>query len=55
MEPNRQNIINKVFAGTDLTAEEEAFYLVEIVGTTPEEAAKILAIADNDNDLLIID
>jgi hypothetical protein len=55
MEPNRKEILHKLFSGKDLTPEEEAFYLVEIVGTTPEEADKIAAIAGNENDLLLID
>jgi len=52
---NRQEILNKVWEGTTLTAEEELFYLTEIVGAPKDEADLIMSIQENSSDLKIID
>jgi hypothetical protein len=52
---NKEDIINKVNAGKDLTREEELFYLTRVQKFTAEEAERIIAIGENKNPNLIID
>ena len=52
---NKEEIINKVKAGKDLTKDEELYYLAKILNFTDEEAEQIIAIAENKDPNLIID
>lgn len=52
---NKEEVINKVKMGKDLTREEELFYLTEVQKFTREEAERIFTITENKNPNLIID
>ncbi|MEX6691250.1 hypothetical protein QTN47_27320 [Danxiaibacter flavus] len=51
MEFSKDEIIAKVESGFDLTIEEEAFYMVEIlkVANSREEALQYIKMANNDD------
>ena len=55
MDFNKNDIINKVKAGKELTREEEVFYMTEVLNFTTPEAENIITIAENKDKNLIID
>ena len=50
-----ETVLQKLSQGVELTREEEIYYLTEIVGYSKEKAERIMAIAANKNQNVIID
>lgn len=54
-EKQLQEIVNKVYAGDELTREEDILYMTEILEFSLEDAKRILSINANKDSSLIID
>lgn len=52
---NKKSVMDKVTTGKALSRKEELFYLTKIAGFTIREANRIIIIAENKNENLIID
>ncbi len=51
----REKILQKIENNEDLTIDERRFYLVEILGLSPDEADQTIYRNDNQEDGVIID